>query len=95
MPRLKCAVLSLHEAVAVERVCLKKHLLFCRSKRGNVLQQGFPLLLLSCVAVGGVAEFRPAILRFYFEITLLRREILPVCERSYCMQTLRSVTLWR
>ena len=92
MPRLKCAVWSLHESVAVERVCLKKHLLFCRSKRG-VLRQRLSLLRPFCVAVGGVAEFRPASLRFYFETTLLRRENLPVCERSDCMQTLRSVIL--
>ena len=73
----------------------QKHLLFCRSKRGNVLQQRFSLLRPFCVAVGGVAEFRPESLRFYFKTTSLRREILPVCERSYCMQTLHSVTLWR
>lgn len=73
----------------------QKHLLFCRSKREKCVQQGFSLLRPFCVAVGGVAEFRPASLRFYFETTLLRREILTVCERSYCMQTLRNVTLWR
>ena len=48
------------------------------AKGVNVLQQGFSLLLLSCVAVGVVTEFRPANLRFYFETTLLRRENLTV-----------------
>ena len=68
-------------AVTLSRGCGKglpqKHLLFCCSKRG-VLQQRFFLLRPFCVAVGGVAEFRPASLRFYFETTLLRREILTV-----------------
>ena len=64
--------------MAVEMVCLKKHLLLCCSKRGNVLQQRFSLLRPFCVAVGGVAEFRPVSLRFYFETTSLRRENLTV-----------------
>ena len=72
----------------------QKHLLFCRSKMG-VLRQRLSLLRPFCVAVGVVTEFRPVSLRFYFETTLLRREILPVCERSYRMQTLYGVTLWR
>ena len=54
--------------VTLSRGCGKglpqKHLLFCCSKRGNVLQQRFSLLRPFCVAVGGVAEFRPAILHF-------------------------------
>ena len=50
---------------------------FCRSKRG-VLRQRLSLLRSFCVAVGVVTEFRPASLRFYFETTLLRREILTV-----------------
>ena len=41
----------------------QKHLLFCRSKMG-VLRQRLSLLRSFCVAVGVVAEFRPAILHF-------------------------------
>ena len=43
-----------------QRVCLNSVV----AKGANVLQQRFSLLRPSCVAVGGVAEFRPAILHF-------------------------------
>ena len=81
--------------MAVERFASKNTFYSVVAKGANVLQQGFSLLLLSCVDVGGVAEFRPVSLRFYFETTLLRRENLTVGERSYFMRTLRSVTLWQ
>lgn len=57
LPRLKCAVLSLHESVAVEMVCLKKHLLFCCSKRGNVLQQRFSLFVLLVLPLVALPSF--------------------------------------